>query len=139
VIIGVDPGDTTGIVKWKLGHRDIEFAQLKANQVAPYLRPMVRDNTLVVCERFVIGTRTVRKKRSPATTDTIGAVRALCEEQDARFVLQSSSDAKTFGVNDLLKKLGWYVAGQRHAMDAARHTLLAIAREHPNEFDRLTR
>lgn len=136
IIIGVDPGDTTGIAIWRPGTQ-LTCAQLNPLSVVPALRPHVTARTLVACETFVIGSQTAKKSRSSHVTDVIGRVMGLCEECDARFKRQTASEAKTFAVNALLKRVGWWQPGLRHAMDAARHALLALARENPRVFDEM--
>lgn len=137
-IIGVDPGDTTGVCVWQDMQSPV-FGQLLPFQVVPFIRGYADGDMLVVCETFVIGRNTGKKKISPHVTDVIGRVVGLCEDLDVRFRRQTASEAKTFATNDLLKKVGWFNTGMGHAMDAARHVLLALAREHPHVFDEMTK
>jgi hypothetical protein len=138
--IGIDPGETTGVAIW-MGvpmQRPLEWcAQLRENStVVAAITGFLDVDTVVACERFMIGSRTHKKKRTHAP-DIIGDVRGLCERRGATFLEQNASDAKSFATDDLLRNVGWYVTGKGHAMDAARHLVLAVARRDKELFSEL--
>jgi len=139
-IVGVDPGDTTGIAVYDT-FRPLtgRFMSMEANWlvVARHIEVLVcTDSDMVACERFTIGKRTIRTKRSSkAATHVTGTVRDRCMFVGARFDEQSASDAKTLVGNKLLRDLGWYRPKAVHANDAARQCLLMLARRRPHEFE----
>jgi hypothetical protein len=137
LIIGVDPGDTTGLARWDGEMFFRAQVNVCSEHILTYVRHIIKPGDLVVCERFVIGTGTARKHRAVRATEVIGALREYTLEHNARFVLQSAADAKRFASNKLLRRIGWYTPGLTHANDAARHVLLAVARERPAEFDKI--
>lgn len=143
-ILTVDPGKKTGWgVYYGLGTAAFAHSEFEAfhemawtwfdNCVARDLQP------LVVCERYVITANTVKKSRGDTnwSIETIGVLRFLCKKYRFQFELQGASEAKRFGTDALIRKLGWWTKGSDHARDAARHLALALARHNPSELDRL--
>lgn len=92
----------------------------------------------VVPERFVISQGTITKARGEAnwSIELIGVLRYLARKYGHGFYLQGASDAKRFGTDKLLHRLGWWTPGSDHARDAARHLVLALARHDPTDLDR---
>lgn len=136
--IGVDPGTVTGLARWSAGQPidTIEWLQVPSVSFAPALRSFIKDDAVVGCERFVIGTNTAKKTRT-TTPEDVGRVQEVCAALSVPCFLQTASDAKTFSHDRTMKRLGWYFKGYRHATDAARHLLLLVARQETKTFEKI--
>lgn len=141
LFIGIDPGETTGLARWDSSWSidKIEWLQVPAISIAPALKSFILPGSNVACERYVIGANTVKKSRKPTDTTMkiIGVVEDTCTSNDASLTMQASGDAKSFGHDRTMRRLGWYIRSHRHATDAARHMLLLIARRDVATFTRL--
>lgn len=140
IIIGVDPGGTTGLAWWirktgmietkQIPNCDDDFQLLTvihlASSIAGLAVPYVRPNQVhVVCEKFEFRLdERDRTKIDYTAAEVIGALRLWQLERDAvKLVMQGATKAKGFWMDDKLKSLGVWVPGARHAMDALRHLL----------------
>jgi hypothetical protein len=134
-VIALDPGETTG---WAYVEDDrVKIGQLPWQDAASWVHDYVaaavnRHKThevTLVSEAFVVTQATVKKSRDTSSLELIGVCRYLATRYLAKpLVLQSASDAKSFVDDDKLKRLGWYVKGEDHARDAARHLALYLVR-----------
>lgn len=142
-ILTVDPGKLTGWGVYLDGQATFahsEFMTFHGQALAWLDNCVVKDyKPLVVAERFVITANTIKKSRGDTnwSIETIGVLRFLCHRYGFDFELQGPSEAKKFGTDALIRKLGWWTRGSDHARDAARHLALALARHYPSELDRL--
>ena len=137
-IIAVDPGKTTGVAVFLYdGAPQVqslhELAQFEfAAVVAAELASVQQGTTLeVVCERFVINAQTVKNSQAPFSLEQIGILKYLVHSagfDPEKIHFQSPSDAKKLFPNEALKKLGVWHKGGGHALDAARHGLLRLAK-----------
>lgn len=125
MIIGVDPGKTTGWATW-------DGERLIANQ-APWedfingINLTVEPGWLFVVERFTITQATLRLGRELEALYCIGGLMTLGLIHGFHVELQSVGAAKSFATDDKLKKMGWWIPNRDHAMDAARHVLTYLA------------
>ena len=79
----------------------------------------------IVCETYTITMETLRKSRQTTALELIGALRWFAIQHGIPFVLQSPAEAKGFGTDAKLEKIGWLKPkAQDHANDAARHLLV---------------
>jgi hypothetical protein len=88
------------------------------------------ETDVVVVEGFTVNASTHRKDPTAFrdTNDLIGALRVISRIHGITYVVQSPSQAKSFGSNDKLKRLGWYVGTKGgHRNDAARHLITYLA------------
>lgn len=139
MIVGVDPGVTTGIfavavsrlngANWSEVRCDYTAYELDARKATSVIELQVSTHVdaLVACERYVITTRTARLTQQPAALEFIGVLKNLCADHDTPIVLQLKSDASRIARDSVLKRIGWFQRGQDHANDAARHALLALS------------
>jgi hypothetical protein len=140
--IGVDPGEMTGVVMWDEDAQKVEpilVAQYPNDRALQAISPFITDESVVACERYVITGAAAKRGRRPAKI-TIGIeeeLGRLCIARRAKFILQTASDAKNFATDEQLQRIGWFEPGKRHAMDAGRHALLAIAKTSPKIFEML--
>lgn len=147
IFVGIDPGNTTGVFLYDAvfskcisnEHADPAQMILWLNSFARALSEMYPGVQMhVACERYIVSERTVKATREPLAQQVIDEVRVACKQwPHVTFSLQSASDAKNMGTNEVLRQIGWYSRGQRHANDAARHCLLLIARKDIGVFDKL--
>lgn len=135
MIIGVDPGGTTGLVK-VLNGEVVDEGQLDFIGAVRWLNSEIPLADLVVVERFVISGRTMTGSRDGAmdAIHLIGVCRALGELYTVPVMQQTPADAKNAFNDDVLRRTGYYdkVKG-RHARDALRHALLAIRKTDKTE------
>ena len=123
-VLGIDPGPNPGVV---------ELYIKDGKCVARTLRGLPATYTpydLVVLERFVIGSGTVRKTRegTSATLDMIGAVQDACKRASVPVVTQAAVQVKPWATDARVKSyVGIKVRGDHHR-DAARHALYAAVR-----------
>jgi hypothetical protein len=122
-VLAVDPGLTTGWALWVDGDvwtgqtaGQLAFAD-EAWGVLHQVRPVV------VCEAYIITSETAKKSRQYEPLELIGTLRFLTHLLELEFELQTPTQAKRFSTDDKLKAAGWWVPGQGHGMDAARHLL----------------
>ncbi len=150
VVIGVDPGDSTGVAilhdgKLIYAYQGVASDALRLVEVTlQHYTKAGADRIVVACERYVQmhGTRT----HQPAAAEMVGSVRAMAGLYGADFVQQLASDAWALVPNDLLRRLGMLQTGRGlqtpDADDgnmAVRHALLYLARTHATIFDQLTK
>jgi hypothetical protein len=143
-VFAFDPGGTVGSVAWRPGvficheHPFEEFPDFarRTLDAAFWVQPVE-----VVGERFVIKPDTLKKTREGTmqAIETIGVMRDAARQRGLRFTLQPVSDVKAFATDNLLKRLGLYRPGMGHAMDATRHLVAYLAREHKPAFADLLR
>lgn len=149
LIVGVDPGTTTGIFAVRAStlltydvtevRSDFTSYELDVRKAYAAVELQLRSDPVVdvACERYVITTRTARLTQQPTALELIGALRELCARYDAPLTLQMKSDAAQLAKNHVLKRIGWFQRGQDHANDAARHALLRLASVQPLVFNAL--
>lgn len=137
VLIGVDPGATTGIFAVTLDTsgsgpfvNDERDAHLVMLQLDRTLRGVDHRPVYVACERYV--QQSTRITPQYAALETIGVVRWLCAMYAAELTLQSRSQ-KALVSSFMLKNIGWWTSGTKgHVNDAARHALIWLATRRPN-------
>lgn len=122
-VLAIDPGGTTGLFV-SSGTGPVEAHEYKPDDAADFIHEYVRNRgVLVVCESFVPrpGVRTWQ----PDALYLIGYAMHSCRQEEVDFRLQTPAQAKKFATDAKLKHLGWWWPGHGHAMDAARHALVA--------------
>lgn len=141
LILGVDPGVTTGLAA--LGVRDGRITQAQALQCsAGWARWLVRSildhepdaRRVLAVERFVVGPRAARSSTATAgalTRDLIGALLQTAESHGARSVTRPAAAVKPWATDLRLDAAGLLApcAGMGHARDAARHALFAAVHD----------
>jgi hypothetical protein len=139
-IIGIDPGETTGIAVCYINEGLIDW---KFEQLGPKEHHLDLLNSLeatfpnrIVCERFENrGNQAARL----VSCEYIGVVKYYNQEHDRmqELIFQNASQAKGFWTNDKLKACSlWKGTGLKHAMDATRHVLyyLMQSKQLPEEY-----
>lgn len=148
VIIGVDPGASTGIAETIDGRLKHIF-QGEPSAAMDILDSLLTQHSghadrrvAVACERFVSGNQV--QSHQPEAQQTVGNVVRMCQKHGVEVDLQSPSDAHTIGQDHLLRRLDlWPLprhVGQKDADDvrmAVRHVLLFMARRRARLFQAL--
>lgn len=129
MILGVDPGGTTGVVLFDPESLTVlSYSQLavkEGDEWAGALTIAVALADTIAAERFTISQRTIQHSRQHDALDILGALRYLSILEHKPLRLQMASDAKNAFSDDMLKKLGLHGAVKGpHARDALRHALL---------------
>jgi hypothetical protein len=135
LVMGVDPGKTTGIVFHRVGTDDWERREL-----GPDLHHMALWDLLwnwmpdVIClEEFIYQIRQRDNVQMPGVDLTakeyIGVVKLYVQAQsrtgEVKLVLRKAADVKPLWTDKKLKALGLYetAEGRQHMNDAVRHVL----------------
>lgn len=138
MILGVDPGTTTGLAFFNEGTRDIHmWAQQPAVTAVETVWESVGRGEIsqLVCERYDITQDTLRVTRNADPYHVEGALKIHCAIHEVPFFQVSRADAKRFATDEKLWTLGWFWKGQEHARDATRQLVTHLARTDP-EFVR---
>lgn len=137
LIIGVDPGGTTGLA-WVLNGQ-FESVDLPPLEAMDKVDELVRRRvpTVIAAERYNITAQTIKKTRQYDALEVIGACRWLAYRYHASFLLQSAGEAQRAGNREVLRVLGWWKPGGDHLNKAAAQVALAFQRALPQEFTKL--
>ena len=133
VLMAFDPGGTTGVAILNLtglesGITTPRFAHLGPHTHRLELWDMLNayKPTHLIYESFEFRNK-ARDNLELISRDYIGIIGLWSDLNPTRLYKQSAAQAKGFikdsgpNANVPLKRLGWYVPGKKHAMDAARH------------------
>lgn len=136
LIIGVDPGQTTGIALYDPDEPSWDFTQCSPGAVLTIVQAYIdRGARLVAVERFVVGPRAARSSSSQAgqiTRDLVGALAALegAGPSGLQIKLRPAAEVKPWAVDKRLLASGTpALSGWRHAADAARQALYAAVKD----------
>ncbi len=122
-VLVIDPGGTTGLAQWEPTDSRPTFSE-STDRFGLYRVVRAWRPSVVVCESFI--PRPGALSSQPEALRIIGYLEGWAEENGAEFVLQSPSQAKSFGTAAKLKAVGWWPKGLGHAQDAARHLLVFL-------------
>lgn len=140
-IMGIDPGNETGLVVWQGDTWTDHYSVPAADAVFTAWDFMIRmhDRIVVCCEHFSITERTLRATRQPDALHVTGAVRFYAERLHIPFI-NSYKPAETMRLitDDLLRRFGLWI-GTGHTRDALRQVLFHIATTDRPQFERLYR
>lgn len=134
LVIGVDPGGTTGLAA--VTHTDRDGYNLPWSEAFP-LEPLEvvaaisafviaygTDAWWVAAERFVVSRRAGRSSTAAAGERARAILGALEAAFPGRVKLRNAAAAKGWAVDARLKAAGlWPAQGRPHTTDAARHAL----------------
>jgi hypothetical protein len=132
LVIGVDPGPTTGILALQVG-KDPVAGQGNPDGAEAIVDALLgtaeADQVLLAVEQFVIGRGSMRAGRyGQQTRDLIGVLQALARSRaKTSLVLRSAAQVKPWATNVRLQAAGLIrpTKGMTHARDAGRHALFA--------------
>jgi hypothetical protein len=143
-VIGVDPGLMTGIFVFEHMHHDgggyiaprtdmlITPYQVPADEVGGWLwRELDRLEDIdqgpypgdihIAVERYIITSRTAKLSQQHEALEVTGAVKSTAAQAFSKpKVTQYAKANLKFANDDVLRRIGWYTKGMRHANDAAR-------------------
>lgn len=123
-VLAVDPGGTTGWASLDpTGNFQSGEVRDWLNWCSHVWRLLSTEEYTVVVERYTVTTETAKKTRQYDALEIIGVLRWLCHLTGSPFVMQTPSQAKSFGTDRKLHRIGWFLRGRGHANDAARHLL----------------
>lgn len=141
-IIGVDPGDTTGLFICVV-HTDgvmLDMQQVNADAILPWMQMITAvldncdvptDRKHIAIEKYQITRRTVKLTRQPAAIEVTGVMKAIANEWGAHIWEFGMASTKKFASDDLLERVGWVhkkgKRSMRHARDAARQAWTCLA------------
>lgn len=143
IYYAVDPGKTTGVA-WLAADASTSFGcgQVEGRADAEDLIARVMDDwhaevTLIV-ERWDVRSYTHTLSNQDDPRYIIGWIEGEARRRGIPYVEQTPAKAKRFGTDLRLQKLGWYVPGQDHSRDAARHlaTYLAVLKGEAGDYVR---
>lgn len=139
-IIGVDPGKVTGVkvyVRRDGREPELEHAQVDREDVPEFMRELIShwttrvggDNVHIAIEKFIITRRTAQLSQEADALEITGMVKALAAIGGLGGTITVHQILKAnlkFANDDMLKAVGWYVPGSRHANDAARQAFALL-------------
>lgn len=142
LVIGVDPGRTTGLAVLGVDAGELagppHAAQLSPGWVVPILASTIREAGAVPVhigvERFVVRQRAARSRTADAgalTRALIGQIQYAAESLGARVTVRSAADVKPWATDVRLRATGLLevCTGMPHARDAARHALFTAVHD----------
>jgi hypothetical protein len=130
IILAVDPGLTTGMALFNTITSSYKVEQITGFEKFSEFMSAWCDGLdpipdVIVVEKYTITPETAKKTQQYEALEITGVLRHLVHEWGSQWVEpQLPSAAMKLGTNDRLKRVGWYVKGKPHAMDAARHLFL---------------
>lgn len=133
MIIGIDPGTTTGLATYSETSRKFIATQMPMWDAISWVEQVVYEGRVidaVAVERFDVGAGTLRKTWQPDALYVIGALKYVCFDL---VIEQSRADAKGFATDEKLQKLGVSYPTD-HARDAMRQVVLWLARNDVTTF-----
>lgn len=130
-IVALDPGGTTGVaISYQDSGRHQMVDQFQIDTTTPAgLRDLYdtlrrRVAAEIVMERFQFRYGGGRSKVVLTPVEVIGVVKLYAVQNDIKELYeQTPSQAKNLITDDKIRKVGLWVPGQPHAMDATRHLL----------------
>lgn len=145
LVIGADPGQTTGlfvVLYTATGKRlgDPVAAQIHGSEgVVPFVSTLLQRGScddrepLIAVEQFVVGARAARSSSAHAGRITRALITELSELADAEgatLFLRAAAMVKPWATDRRLDAAGLLAAteGMHHARDAARHALYAAVK-----------
>ena len=135
-IIGLDPGQTTGLVCLELMDQTVH-EWVVVEQLGPSDHHQILYNKLfelkpqrVVCERFTYQRRDLVVLKS---VEYIGVARLFSINSETPMYEQTPTQAKNLWTDSKVKKLGLWRPNMPHAMDAMRHVLYFVTVTLKNE------
>jgi hypothetical protein len=147
-IIGVDPGDSTGVAIFK-DTQLLHVFQGEPDRAATLVelilsRAIDEDRVTFVCERFTNARSARVTTHQPTAQRVIGVMQHLAETYSYTLELQGPADAHAIMTNPMLRDLKLLQrardVGQPDANDvnmAVRHALLAMSKHHATLFESL--
>lgn len=134
-VVWLDPGLTTGVAHYDLTDGIFNSRQFDLLTLRDYfteaLIPAFGDRMAVGWEMFLNTSGGSRTSDAGPSNQTIGVVRSLAGEHGIPLLKPQPSSARKLGSVVLLRRLGWYRAGQGHANDAAQHLLADLLKRSP--------
>jgi hypothetical protein len=141
LIVGVDPGGTTGLSILDLKTKTAWVGM----QYSPWVQfcDVMEDrcfgweglDALIATEKYVITKKTATLSQQDMSLKVNGVLEWLCAKFALDFNEQMSVSAKKMNGDEKLKDMGLYVPGRSHANDATRHLILAVERTMPRLLD----
>lgn len=135
LVIGVDPGPSTGIAwttgpdgngSWRVHALQCDFGSAQLLLQMLVQQALCPQDVTVQAEKFETGNRAGAKgKNAGITREAFQVARMAAEAYGARFFEEKAADAKPWATDKRLEKTGFPMALGAHARDAGRHMLRA--------------
>ena len=124
-ILAIDPGGTTGWALWDDDSRAVTYGHVVGwENAVDSIVDACSEPTQLVCESYAITAQTLKLARCYDSLYIIGCLYHLAHtDPNISLYMQTPSQAKSFGTNTKLERLGGGVKNG-HAVDAARHLLV---------------
>jgi hypothetical protein len=139
-ILGLDPGETTGVAFWDAQKGTIELQQLETKQIGQsydMLENLVAYITIdhIRCEEYRIYNWMADSHAWSIlhTPQLIGAIKVLAHREGYDLSFKLAQHAKATWNDNVLRQCGLYSPGLKHARDACRHLLYYMTK--PSESD----
>ena len=133
VILGIDPGEMTGVfgsiytelngntvtINRGYQHSRDEVMERLHNYITGWAEQWGAGYVHVAVERYIITKRTASLSQQPAAMEITGAVKGFAELAGVEVKQYLKANLK-YANDDMLRRMGWFKKGHRHANDAAR-------------------
>jgi hypothetical protein len=129
-IIGLDPGETTGVSVWTRTGSEFQVQSFQINTsiiewgVDKFNILLQRSpGKCVVIENYRVYSwkAKIHSWQELLTPRLIGVAETFCRLGSIPIVKQMAQQGKSFATDDKLEQWGLYLKGRPHAMDATRH------------------
>lgn len=141
MIIGVDPGGTTGLAWWNEKDGQLTTAEQPATSAVMTVWTWLEDHrdepVEVAVERYQIGPRTLQASRQYDALHVAGAVRFKCAQFGVPHREYPPATSKRLATDERLQLLGLYRPGRGHANDATRQVVAHLATTRQRLFEQL--
>lgn len=134
-VVWLDPGKVTGVAHYDLTDASFISGQMEVDDLRLYfteaLIPAFGDRLTIGWEMFLNTSGGSRTSDPAYSNAVIGVVRSIATEYGIPLLKPQPSSARKLGSAVMLRRLGWYRAGQGHANDAAQHLLADLLKRSP--------
>lgn len=133
-IMWLDPGLTTGAAWYDLEGNHFGSWQYDEHDLARRLEEvssLYPGDLAVGYEQYIVTSGGIRQSSPEHALAVIGIVRDMAAQGMFELLTPRPPSARKLGSPVLLRRMGWYRPGQRHANDAAMHLLAHLLRMRP--------
>lgn len=121
LIVGVDPGVTTGVATWDVETKTFHSFQADEHEFYEFVNGNADRVRHMQIEFFTINQATVRKTVVYDSLYLIGYLRFMSYSAGFPIGFTKPADVMSSFDDAALKRVEWFQKGQGHANDAARH------------------
>lgn len=142
LLVWFDPGKTTGWASYAFATQTFRSGQVGDTDgvLATFLESLYSGNETFPAEGVAVGYEMYlvvggpRAGTSEHSEKAIGVIRGTAKRCGYTLLPPQPGSARKLGGPVMLRRMGWYVPGQRHANDAAMHLLSYLMKQKPMPY-----